>query len=131
MEAPDSGCQDKLTHLIFPSSHPKGTSSPEKRGHSNTDAAELQLDSHHPVLVGSELGERRLRPLPMTLRPTSGSSPFSPLVSHLECGRKSFPQAYAKRGSGLSFSEGEGLTQSPISFRCVQGPPRIQPHRIF
>lgn len=58
-------------------------------------------------------------------------SPFSPLVSHLECGRKSFPQAYAKRGSGLSFSEGEGLTQSPISFRCVQGPPRIQPRRIF
>lgn len=81
VEAPDSGCQDKLTHLIFSSSHPKGTSSPEKRGHSNTDAAELQLDSHHPVLVGSELGERRLRPLPMTLRPTSGSSLRSRLLS--------------------------------------------------
>lgn len=79
VEAHDSCCQDKLTHLIFSSSHPEGTSSPEKRGHSDADAAKLQLDAHHPVLVGSELGERRLRPLPMTLRPTSGSSSLSRL----------------------------------------------------
>lgn len=93
MEDPDSGCQDKLTHLSFSFSHPEGTSSPEKRGHSDADAATLQLDAHLPVLV-----ERRLRPLPVTFGPTRRSSPSRAAAGgHLGCGRKSFPQAYAKR----------------------------------
>ncbi|KAI2560684.1 BCL2 associated agonist of cell death [Homo sapiens] len=99
------------------SHHGEGTSSPEERGHSNADAAKLQLDASLPVLVGSELGQGKLRPLPVTFAPHPETPPVpTALGSHLEYGRKYFPQAYAKRGSVLSPLEG-GLTQIP--FRCV------------
>ena len=61
----DSGCQDKLIHSTFSSSHPEGASSPEERGHGNANATKPQLDALPPVLVEPELGERRLRPLPV------------------------------------------------------------------
>uniref|UniRef100_A0A2K5E6A9 BCL2 associated agonist of cell death n=1 Tax=Aotus nancymaae TaxID=37293 RepID=A0A2K5E6A9_AOTNA len=86
------------------SSHHGGTSSPEERGHSNADAAKLQLDASHPVLVGSELGQGRLRSLPVTFAPHPETPPVPiALGGHLGYGRKCFLQ-------------GE-LTQIP--FRCV------------
>lgn len=97
VEGCDLGFQDELTRLTLSSSHPEGTSSPEERGHSDADATKPQLDARHPVLVGSELGERRLRPLPMT-RPTAETPPLSGAAGgHLGCGRKSFMQALCKK----------------------------------
>ncbi|XP_025212801.1 bcl2-associated agonist of cell death isoform X1 [Theropithecus gelada] len=93
------------------------TSSPEERGHSDADAAKLQLDASLPVLVGSELGQGKLRPLPVTFAPRPETPPaLTVLVGHLGYGRKCFPQALCKRGSVLPLSVG-GLTQIP--FRCM------------
>uniref|UniRef100_A0A2K6E7I4 BCL2 associated agonist of cell death n=1 Tax=Macaca nemestrina TaxID=9545 RepID=A0A2K6E7I4_MACNE len=99
------------------SSHHGGTSSPEERGHSDADAAKLQLDASLPVLVGSELGQGKLRTLPVTFAPRPETPPaLTVLVGHLGYGRKCFPQALCKRGSVLPLSVG-GLTQIP--FRCM------------
>ena len=122
-EGPDSSCQDKLIHLTLSSSHPEGTSSPEERGHSDADATKPQLGALPSVLVEPELGERRPRPLPVTFCPTSRiSQPL--LAAILGVGGSLFCRPYAKGGSVSSFSEGGGLTQSPIPFRCVRGPRR-------
>ncbi|KAL0626705.1 Bcl2-associated agonist of cell death [Plecturocebus cupreus] len=65
-----------------------GTSSPEERGHSNADAAKLQLDASHPVLVGSELGQGRLRSLSVTFAPHPETPPAPiALGGHLGYGR--------------------------------------------
>lgn len=106
VEGSDLGCQDELTRLTLSSSHPEGTSSPEERGHSDADATKPQLDARHPVLVGSELGERRLRPLPMTC-PTAETLPPSrrrrrPSWVWAEVFSAGFMQ---ERGSVLSFSK--------------------------
>lgn len=112
MEGPDSGCQEKLTHVTLSSSHPEGTSTPEERGHSDADAAKPQLDALHPVLVGSELGERRLRPLPVT-RPTARHSPLpAPAAAILGVGGSRFGKTSAKKKIGPFLFEGGDLTQT-------------------
>ncbi|KAB1251293.1 Bcl2-associated agonist of cell death [Camelus dromedarius] len=106
------------------------TPSPEERWHRDTDAAKSQLDALHPVLVGPELGERRLRPLPVNFRPIIQSA-APPLVAILGVGGSLFCRPYAKIGSISSLSEGSGLTQSPIPFRGMRTTEALGPHRKF
>ncbi|KAF3822204.1 hypothetical protein GH733_007578 [Mirounga leonina] len=116
VEGSDSGCQDKLTHLTLSSSHPEGTSSPEERGHSDADATKPQLDARHPVLVGSELGARRLRPLPMTSPTARNSPPFpAPPAAILGVGGSLFRRLYARKRISSFLFEGGDLTQRPNS----------------
>lgn len=112
--------RETLTYLILSSSHPEGTSSPEERGHSDADAAKPQLDARHPVLVGSELGERRLRPLPVTFHPHPETPAPAAAGGHPGCGRKSLPRALSKeRIHSVSFGRRRSDPR-PTPFRACE-----------
>lgn len=131
-EGSDSRCQNKLTHLTLSSSHPEGTSSPEERGDSDADATKPQLDARHPVLVGSELGERRLRPVPVT-RPASRNSPLlsAPPAAILGVGGSLSRRLDVRKRFSSFLLEGGDLTQSRSPSGVHQEHGGVWPRRKF